>query len=108
MGYTILLGFIALAGMIIYRSPDASQYAQIVIAATITLATTSVGYYFGSSSGSDKKSDVIASDSANKSASLANSTPALTPAPITTQTTPQDTADAAAAAEALRLKTAAP
>lgn len=34
-----------------------------------------VNYYFGSSSGSDKKSDTIASDSAAKSAALAASAP---------------------------------
>jgi hypothetical protein len=77
----------------------------------VVLATAAVSFYFGSSSGSEKKSDLIALDSANKSSSLASSTPAIAAPPVqllATQATNQDIANAAAAAEALRIKTAAP
>lgn len=71
LGYTFVVALIGVAGVIIWRSPDASQYAQIVVTAMITLGGAVVGYYFGSSSGSDKKDSTIASTSA----ALATSTP---------------------------------
>lgn len=71
----------------------------------VTLAVAATSFYFGSSAGSEKKDTTIASSSA----ALATSSPTQPLATQTApQTTPQDTADAAAAAEALRLKTAAP
>jgi hypothetical protein len=66
------------------------------------LAMLAGGYWLGSSNSSQKKDDTTAA----LGAALATSTPAP-PAPLPPATS-QDTADAAAAAEALRLKTAAP
>lgn len=92
VAYTILMAFIVIALRIVWTSADVSQYAQLVIAAAISLVSTATGYYFGSSVGSEKKSDVIASDSANKSTALAIS------APATAAVEPSDAAKALAAA----------
>ena|ERR1700722_5000114 len=72
IAYTIVMAFIGIAFVIVLRATDSSQYAQLVIAAIITLATGATGYYFGSSSGSEKKDTTIAASSA----ALATSAPA--------------------------------
>jgi len=90
LGYTIVIALIALAGLIVWRAQDSSQYAQMVVTAMISLATGAVGYYFGSSSGSDKKDTAIANMSPG---------PGPNAAPDS-----QATADALNAAEALRNK----
>lgn len=97
--YTILVAFIVIAMRIVWTSADVSQYTQYVIAAAIALASTTMGYYFHSSAGSEKKSDVIASDSANKSAALAISAPAAA--------TAEPSEAASEAAKAIDLKLAA-
>lgn len=93
----VLIVFSAMAGIVLWRTEDASQYAQSVVVAVVGLVTGATGYYFGSSSGSDKK------DSTNRemAAALATSAPVAVPAPADTDA---DTAEALNAAELLRNK----
>ena len=70
--YTILVAFIALGALIIYRSDE--KYEQMVLTALIALTTGGMGYYFGSSAGSDKKD----ATNAGMAQALATSTPATT------------------------------
>lgn len=88
LAYTVLLAFIAAIFVCLFRG-DADNAKNLLIALiSVTIAATA--FYWGKSSGEDKKADLLAA-----------STPPPSPADS------QATADALNAAEALRLKTGA-
>lgn len=72
IAYTLVLAFIAVVMVIVLRSED--KYEQIVLVALISLVTGAAGYYFGSSSGSERKDSTIA----GTAAALATSAPVMT------------------------------
>lgn len=95
MVYTIILAFLAFAGIIVWRQED--KYEQIVLIAVIGLTTSGIGFYVGSSKASESKDSTIA----GTAAALATSSPAPTQ---TDEVDPKIIADASTAAEALRKK----
>ena len=83
MAYTVILAFIA--AIFVFRDPDNSKTLLIAL---VTLTTGAAGFYWGSSK-----------DTESNTAALATSTPAQ---PLTAH----DEAEANAAADALKAKTA--
>ena len=77
MAYFAMAIFAASLFAVLWHNDD--KYMSMMIVALVSLVGTTVGFYFNSSSGSEKKSDAIFSDSATKSAALAVSAPIVPP-----------------------------
>ena len=71
----VLVTFGVVIGLAVSRTLPDSNGVMMLIGALVSMATTVVGYWCGSSAGSKSKDDTIA----NNSVMLANSTPNVVP-----------------------------
>lgn len=77
MAFTIIFAFIGVTIVIVERADK--DFEQLVIGALIALVTGATGFYFGSSSSSQKKDDVTAAQNQTAIAALATSAPVPAP-----------------------------